>query len=570
MKHLTLLGVSLLLTASSLAALARGGDVVFEAMKDEMDRGLARLQMEKLDHPYFIGLTVRDVESASTYSQFGAVVATSSDTSRFAMSDLRVGDYQFDNTNFLGGGFGGSRSGRVSLSLDDDYDVLRHSLWLFLDRTYKNALERISVKRAIAKTKTQLKRPPDFTRAEPVESVGTPVHLDLDLGAWAERVRKLSAIFREFPLIQQSGVELSAIALNQRYLSTEGAKVLRGSAYYELKAWVYTQAPDGMHLSDSTSFLVRAKDELPSQADAEKALRALGEKLTKLAQSPAMDDYTGPVLLTKAAAAQFFKILLADNLSDPVLPLLENDGMADRIRGQKLVTKLTRRVLPPFFEATDDPTRTAFKDKPLFGAYQVDDEGVAPRAVPIVEKGRLAGYYMSRTPTEKVAQSNGHGRWTGFGSKVAGVVGNLSVQSATPESFDELKGELIDACKDDDLEYGVIIDDLGDAGRPRDVRGDPALPDPVVIRRVSVKDGHEEWARGGSFGKITPKILKDIMAAADDAHVMNALDGGVSPFATPYSIVAPSILVKELDLKKSEGEKDKPPLIPHPYFAQAR
>jgi hypothetical protein len=151
----------------------------------------------------------------------------------------------------------------------------------------------------------------------------------------------------------------------------------------------------------------------------------------------------------------------------------------------------------------------------------------------------------------------------GFGGKVAGQVGNLFISSTTSETFDALKDELLDACKDDDLEYGVIIDKFGDDGG-----GDSAIPEPVVIRKIFTKDGHEEWARGGRFGRVTPKLLKEILATANDSNVLNAFSGG--PLGSPFSVVAPSILVKELDLKKSEGERDKPPLIPHPFFAKGK
>src|SRR5262249_18127194 len=166
-----------------------------------------------------------------------------------------------------------------------------------------------------------------------------------------------------------SGVSLQAYAVNHTCVSSDGSQARRVEAFYELRAYAYTQAADGMHLADGTSFLVTSEKELPSQEEAEKAVRALAERVVKLAQSPAMDDYTGPVLFTKSAAPQFFRILLADNLADPVLPLLENDAMADRIRGQKLVTKLGRRVLPPFIDAIDDPTLAKQGDKVLFGHY---------------------------------------------------------------------------------------------------------------------------------------------------------------------------------------------------------
>jgi hypothetical protein len=34
----------------------------------------------------------------------------------------------------------------------------------------------------------------------------------------------------------------------------------------------------------------------------------------------------------------------------------------------------------------------------------------------------------------------------------------------------------------------------------------------------------------------------------------------------PASIIAPSILFEELEFKKSEEKREKPPILPHPFF----
>jgi hypothetical protein len=50
----------------------------------------------------------------------------------------------------------------------------------------------------------------------------------------------------------------------------------------------------------------------------------------------------------------------------------------------------------------------------------------------------------------------------------------------------------------------------------------------------------------------------------NDSFVVNRLSGGELP--TPTSVVAPSVLLEEMDLKKPAGNQQKPALLTHPYF----
>src|SRR5258708_2261531 len=81
-------------------------DVVMKAMRDEMARSMKKLQIETLKKPYFI--SYREVESdmCGVSASFGAVVNSACETpmphprSRSISVEVRVGDYQRDNTNF--------------------------------------------------------------------------------------------------------------------------------------------------------------------------------------------------------------------------------------------------------------------------------------------------------------------------------------------------------------------------------------------------------------------------------------------------------------------------------------
>jgi len=45
---------------------------------------------------------------------------------------------------------------------------------------------------------------------------------------------------------------------------------------------------------------------------------------------------------------------------------------------------------------------------------------------------------------------------------------------------------------------------------------------------------------------------------------VNRLSGGELP--TPTSIVAPSVLLEEMELKRPSGNQQRPALLTHPYF----
>ena len=122
---------------------------------------------------------------------------------------VRVGDYKFDNTNFAGGGGGGSRYDLGGFPLDDDYAVMRRYLWLETDSVYKGAVEAISRKRAAMRNINQNEQLDDFAHAD--RSPVKPFHkLSLDEKAWTERVRALSALFAQYPDVKTSQVELHA------------------------------------------------------------------------------------------------------------------------------------------------------------------------------------------------------------------------------------------------------------------------------------------------------------------------------------------------------------------------
>ncbi|HTF57683.1 MAG TPA: hypothetical protein VK661_10660, partial [Planctomycetota bacterium] len=237
---------SLLLLAAG-AAPQDDDDLIFRVLRDERQRSIERLKLEKSGPPYYLEYTVTESETFQVSGSFGAVTGRGGGKSRYCSIDLRVGDRTLDNTNFAGANSGGG----TSLTVDDDYDALRHELWLATDREYKSSIEELEKKKAFLQQNTVQDRPDDLSVEEPVVLVRPTVKLEVDRDRWSSAVRKVSAVFREFPKIQKSMVTFYSRSESKWFLNNEGFKNRGGEVNMALIIGALIQADDGLKLSDA-------------------------------------------------------------------------------------------------------------------------------------------------------------------------------------------------------------------------------------------------------------------------------------------------------------------------------
>jgi predicted Zn-dependent protease len=308
-----------------------------------------------------------------------------------------------------------------------------------------------------------------------------------------------------------------------------------------------------MRMSYSLPFNARSFERLPAIHEITASIKKMAEDLTALKSAPVLDDdYSGPVLLTGQASAEMFARVLAPNLSGQRLPLSERGQQGSGNRSE-LVERMNRSVLPDFFSVFDDPTQQRIGDHDLIGHYDVDDQGVRAQRVSLIEEGILKGLLMARRPAKDILQSNGHGR-AGVPGRETAQAGNLIISATEGRSYENLKKELLDLCRLEKLDYGIIIKSLDDSGRG-------PIGSPVLAYKVYTEDGREELIRGASPSGLTVRSLRSIEAAGNDSHVQNRLSG-----AGPMSIVAPSVLIDEMELKRPAGTQQKPAILTHPFF----
>jgi hypothetical protein len=564
---------ALVTQALATQAFAAQPDGVFDAMQAELQRSM-QLELGHLDKPYYLSYVVDDDHIWSASATLGGLIFSHTSSFRAPYVRIRVGDYKFDQTNWTGAGAQGPRYDLHNFPLDDDNPlVLRQFFWLTTDSVYKGALQAIARKRAALRSITVSEQLNDFSPVKPDVGISdyTPVKFNPD--QWAERTRRVSAVFDSFPGLRASSVSYTAIDALHRFVSSEGTKIREQQAMGEIELRASAQASDGMILRDSAIFYTRDIGNMVAEADLTSAAKAIGEQATKLAAAPLGNSYTGPILFEGEASPQLFAQILGRNLHIARKPVAA-PGAPNPVTPTELEGRRGVRILPEMFTVVDDPTL------PLFGHQSTDDEGVKSEPIDLVEKGVLKDFLRTRQPVHGYSDSNGRAGISGsFGAEVPTPT-NLLIKSSETSSVADLRKKMIDLCEQRGLPYGIVVRKLDfpstapldEARRIIAASSGSAEPVsiPLYVYRLYV-DGHEELVRGERFRGVNARSMKDILAAGDDTATLNYLDNG-APFAllgfgassAQVTVTAPSVLIDDMELTKVDDELPKLPLVPSP------
>jgi predicted Zn-dependent protease len=518
------------------AKAAAKGDPILDALLTEMERSKAQLKMDQLQLPYYIEYRVSDVEDFATDAAFGATREDQKVHIRLLRVVVRLGDYKQDSY------FGQGQGGNALLPLDNDPIALRHQIWLATDEAYKSAGEALTQKQSILKQFSKEDHPvDDFARATPVQLVEPTLSLKVDGDEWKKALESATDLYKQYPEIQSVSASARFTVINDYFLNTEGTVTRNGRGVYSVQVNASAQAPDGMRLGRTPAWTVAKLSELPNKEKLLHDTRQALDTLKALRQAPIVEEeYRGPVLFSPDAADDVVATLLGNN----VLGRKPQLGAPNRTTGT-FATSYKSRILPPFIDVIDDPTLKEFHGKSLTGSYEVDSEGVKAQSVDIVDKGMLTNYLLGRQPIRDFPESNGHGR-AAPASPPQPSLGVLLVKSSEAQTPEALKKRVEELVSDQGKPFGYRVETMAGTA-------------PRLLYRVYAKDGHEELVRGAVFSELDVRALRsDLSAAGNDPLVSNRL-GGI-----PSTVIAPSLLFDELQVKRADTSKDKLPEYPMP------
>lgn len=539
MKKLLLFLTALFLLGEANAFdVSKNGEVIFKAMQDEMARTMKDLKTKGMAKPYYAAYKVQLENSFARGAFMGEKYVENDSSGDITISVmLRVGDKKIDNSFFENTVLSTAERQLPSLS----YASLRRALWLQTDDAYKQALDQYTKKLAYLKKKQVKQENPDFSQAE--ISSDTPSlefsPFDKDyITSLAEKMSKQGDVkslkkFSVFITVEQGAVF---------FLSSEGAKYVKDDSKLIIILRAEADTPEGFPLEASKKLSYQSQDELPSKEELIKTAKDFSEEMQAAVLSPKGEAFIGPVLLEDQAAAYLFANLFANNITNTKKTLsLNNDK--DYNMGE-FARKKGLKVMPFDFNVVDDPEAETFKGKKLAGFYKVDDEGVRPSKLQIVKDGKLTELPATRSS----GKTNGHARLGLFEDKLyaKAAPSNLFFLPQKTLPKEELKTRLMRDCLKENLDYCYIIRRFDGAN--------------ITAYKVDARTGEETLTHGFEKPELSARTLRDIAAAGDDLTPTNYYFTG----QPSYSIVAPSVILSEMELKPSQVENKKPPKLEKP------
>jgi TldD protein len=586
-------------SGSVQAQAPKDNDHTLQAMRDEMARSKTRLELKipgipQPQRPYYVEYRLLDLDVREVVAEFGALVNSTRTRNRFMDVQARIGDYKLDSSNFVSDdGFRGFIGPTGSVGIDRDYDSLRQDLWIATDQAFKEAVETYSRKQAYLSSLARQSDIDDFAKAEPLQLIEPLATPDWSNRNWEQEARESSAALRAFPQIYEARVTYYLVYATEYLLTSEGTEIRTNRSFAAIEAGMNTLADDGMQVNHLYASYAPKPADLPSVDAVRKALNVTGTELMTMRAAPPAQDYTGPVLFEARAAAPLLAQVLTPAINGARPPVSFTPVMEQLLTGlggkSDWVGRMGSRVLPGTVSLVDDPGAKEFHGTPLLGAYSVDDEGVHAQKVTIVDSGNVKALLMSRRPGPDSDMSNGHGR-SAFLNDAKPTMSNLFFKSTETQSPADLKKKFLDQCRSEKLPYCLVVREMDNPSISllhqddfsellASFGGGAGTGDrlPLIVYKIYPEDGREEMVRGARIIGLNTRMLRNLGGIGNDDFVYNYMQSQVSGFAgtalgafgsaqngLPASLVAPSLLFDDLEVRGARGEPKRLPLLPAP------
>ena len=552
--------VTLLLIASGSGSsrLHGASSQTLAILQSELQRNFQVLRKEP-SPAYYMAYTLHDKHSTRIVSSLGALERSDDSRDRFATVEVRVGDYDLDNTHPIRGDTRATspRLNQVSLPLADDEKPIRLALWRATDRSFKTATEGLTrVKTNVAAKIKEDDPSPDFSREEPQTFSSDPSGYTVDTKAWEGKLRRISAPFLEDALIFRSDVTLTIESDNRYYANSEGSQVATGDVAARLFIQAVTKADDGMELPLYASYYATSADGLPDEKQLVADARKMMDLLAQLRRAPLVDPYSGPAILSGRAAGVFFHEIFGHRV--------EANRQRNADDSQTFSGKVGQPVLPTFLSVVFDPTLKKIGGTELAGHYVYDDEGVKGRRTTVVDHGILRTFLVDRAPVRGFPRSNGHGR-AEPGYVPVSRQSNLVVESSRSVSLDRLMDMLRDEARKQNKPFGLLFENIEGGftttGR-ESANAFNVLPN-VVYKIYTDESKPPQLVRGVNLIGTPLTAFSKITATGDKTDVFNGVCGAESG-GVPVSASAPPLLVSEVEVQKKAQSLETMPILVAP------
>jgi TldD protein len=468
-----------------------------------------------------------------------------------------VGDYTFDNThtftsdpNSMGDALGNS----LPIPYEDEDIAIRQAIWKSTDAAYRGAVSvYLSKKNNSKEQETKL---PDFSKEKPfvyVEPKEASVALNKEV--WEEKLRDYTRPFVGESNIFSAEADLSIVNDRKYFISNEGSEIAQNFSYCRLHITGAIKTPDGDVLPMFRTYSAKDIGGLPDHNTIMADVQGIVEGLRKLKDAPLAEPYSGPAILSPAAAAVFFHEIFGHRI--------EGQRLRSNNDSQTFKTKVGNSVLPKFINVFSDPTLENYNGVRLIGAYKFDDQGVKSQRVTVVDNGVLKNFLMSRAPLEEFANSNGHGR-ASAGLQPTSRQSNLIIETSSPNSMEDLRKKLISECKKQGKPYGYLFQDVVGGFTLTQVYTPNVFNIfPTEVYRIYADGRPDELVRGVNLIGTPLAMFSEIQATGNKPEVFSGICGAESG-NVPVTAIAPALFVKKIETQRKPNANESIPVLTRP------
>lgn len=557
MKNLIITALILLITQSYLFAKESRHDLsVLTAMEQELNRSMKELKLEDYDKPYFISYLIKENTVNQIMAKFGSLILSERSKTRKLFVDVRVGDYQLDNS--VNGKSGSSSSYKRSslLPIENDIDAIRAVIWQITDDTYKKSLTQYFNKKAKKIQEVDKNNLPSFSKEKPSIHIGKERQLVFDKSEWEKKIKELSSIVKDYRELDDSTITFTAQKETVFFINSEKSKYITDDILYSINIDLSAISEDGNVINNFGSFHYKNIADIPDLDSMKKEVKKLINEAYEIKNAKSINPINLPAILEPEAAGILFHEAIGHRL--------EGERQIDDTQGQTFSERVGTQIIPSFLSIEDDPSLYDFNGVSLLGYFVYDDQGVKGKRVSLVKNGILRNFLLSRTPVKGFTNSNGHGRASNGRAPMARM-SNLIIRSENEFSKQELKNLLIQEIKKQNKDFGIIIKKMtGGETNTSSYDFQAFKATPLLLYKVDPDTGEETPVRGVEIVG-TPLIsINKIIATGNNYKAFNGFCGAESGYV-PVSTIAPSILITEIELQKITSEKEKKPILPPPF-----
>ena len=506
-------------------------NIVFSAMKDEMDRSMHELKAEGQEPPFYTDYRVNVSKSLYILSTLGGIVQ-----SRYTPFELtgtmscQVGDSMCTN---------GPLNISMSMGHRLDYDLIRYVLWQAGDVVYKNSIRSYTQKAGALKNSPKPEEEasiPEILSLPGGEYIKESVQdVEINRNELEELAKRLSAVFLDYPDLYNTRITLQTQYEDVYRLNSEGLKIRMPYTPGMIEALVSIRSAEGVESVENYQIPFDSRN-----YDADQLvtyIRDFAETMIKKSNAETVNDfYIGPILLEKQAVSESFHTIVktygtARNTWD-LYRSLYNYSTQPSLTGFQLLGK---RFLDTKLGIHLYSNLEQYKGIKIAGAYDVDFDGVKPEPdFVMVEKGMLKKLIGGRYAAAGAPKATGHSMVSDFSvmPDVKMSILHVTCEKTIPQS--KMKARLISEAKKAGLDHTYMLRNI--------------YWNCYVLTRIDVKTGKETIINADT-PNFERRELMHVITASKEEEVLSSIYNGntLSTMIAPESMLLESV---EMNLQK--------------------